>query len=315
MTKVRDVIEVLERWAPSSLAEKWDNVGLIRIIYTAIKEDICIFASHTNLDQATGGVSFSLSEKLGLESITFLAPGNNDFVKFVTFTPPDYTDRIREAAGSAGAGIIGEYNLCSFTSKGMGTYIPSCTSAPYEGKPGELSRVEEERLEMIVPNTRVSQVVEETRKVHPYEEMAYDIIPLSNPDISFGYGAVGNLKEPKKPQDFLEHIATSLGVKNLRVSKSSVSHINRVAVMGGSGKNLIHNAIESGADAYITGDLGYHDFTDYGESILLIDASHQATELPVLEKIKARIISSDLDKKIELIVAYEDIINASYDFF
>ncbi|MFC1528771.1 Nif3-like dinuclear metal center hexameric protein [Candidatus Latescibacterota bacterium] len=356
MVKVRDVIEVIESWAPLSIAESWDNVGLItgepdknvttvlitldvtdktiskaikkhisliishhppilkpiknftgpamssRVIRAAIKNNISIYASHTNLDQAPDGVSSVLARKLGLSSISFLDPGTSGMVKFVTFTPPEYTDSVRDAAGSRGAGIIGEYNLCSFTSRGTGTYIPSSSSAPYEGESGKLSQAEEDRLEMIVPASLVPSVVAAAREAHPYDEMAYDLIPLSNMSLSFGYGAVGNLKEKMNPEQFFEHVSESLGMKTLKISKGKSRYIQRVAVMGGCGRNYIDCAISCGAEAYVTGDLGHHDFLDYGKSIMLIDASHRATELPVLEKIRERLLISELGKEFDITI-------------
>jgi len=356
MAKVCDVIESMEKWAPSPLAESWDNAGLItgdpesdvksiivaldvteetialalknkasiiishhppifkplknltgdalspRVIRMAVKENISLFASHTNLDQAPHGVSHALAEKLELIDINPLSPGNCELLKFITFSPPQYTDRIREAAGHAGAGVIGKYNLCSFTSRGTGTYIPSDDASPYKGETGKLSKVTEDRLEMIVPAPYISKVIEETRKVHPYEEMAYDIIPLSTKEPSFGYGAVGNLREPMELSQFTEHVSRSLNVETLNVSKGGKKHIQRVAVMGGNGGDYIPRAISAGADAFVTGDLGHHDFMEHYSSIVLIDASHRATELPVLNKIKERLHTLSSMKGIKIII-------------
>ncbi|MBT4483642.1 MAG: Nif3-like dinuclear metal center hexameric protein [Candidatus Latescibacteria bacterium] len=356
MAKVRDVTEVLENWSPLSIAEPWDNVGLItgdpdkkvatvlitldvtdktisnaienqtsliishhppilkpiknfsgsamssRLIREAIKHNISIYALHTNLDQAPEGVSSALAGKLGLSSLSFLAPGTSGMVKFITYTPPEYTDSVREAAGSQGAGIIGEYSLCSFTSRGTGTYIPSSASAPYEGEPGKLSRAEEDRIEMIVSAPFAASVVEAAREAHPYDEMAYDLVPLSNAQMSFGYGAVGNLKEKMGTEQFSEHVSESLGMKILKISKGKSRYIQRVAVMGGSGRSYIDCAISCGAEVYVTGDLGHHDFLDYGESIMLIDASHRATELPVLEKIREQLLMSKWGKEYDITI-------------
>ena len=356
MAKVRDVIEVMENWAPSQLAESWDNVGLItgdpetevrsviisldvteetitlalknkasiivshhppifkplknligsnlpsRIIRLAVKEDISLYTSHSNLDQVSNGVSQALAEKLGLNNIIPLSPGNCELLKFVTYTPPEYTDKIREAAGYAGAGVIGEYKLCSFTSRGIGTYMPSSEASPYEGESDKLSRVEEDRIEMVVPAPFISNVIEETRKVHPYEEMAYDIIPLSRRKPTFGYGAVGDIRKSMKISLFTEHVSKSLGIETLKVSKGGNKSIKRVAVMGGSGRDYISRAISAGADAYVTGDLGHHDFLNNCSSTILIDASHRATELPVLDKIKERLHGSPSTEKIEIII-------------
>ncbi|MFC1490147.1 Nif3-like dinuclear metal center hexameric protein [Candidatus Latescibacterota bacterium] len=340
MAKVCDVIDTMERWAPSSLAEEWDNVGLItgnpdnevksiiialdvteetialalkngaslivshhppifkpmknltgndlssRVIRMAISENISMFASHTNLDQAPGGVSYALAEKLNLSDINPLTCGNCELFKFVTFCPPEYTDKIRHAAGLAGAGVIGNYNLCSFKSKGTGTYTPSEGSTPFEGKINELSRAEEDRIEMIVPSVFVSDVISEVKNIHPYEEMAYDIIPVSQNEPSFGYGATGNLNEPMELNDFIEHVCSSLEIDTAVYSAGNNKEIKRVAVMGGSGSNNIATAVTDSADAYVTGEIGHHDYMENHNSIVLVDATHRATELPVLEKIK-----------------------------
>ena len=368
MAKVCDVIEIMENWAPSQLAESWDNVGLIsgdpenniesvivtlditeetislaqknrpsivvshhppifrplknlsgsemssRIIRSAVKKDLSLYTSHTNLDQASDGVSKALAEKLELKNITFLSPGNFEFFKFVIFTPPEYTDKIREAAGYAGAGIIGEYRLCSFTSRGTGTYIPSNDASPYEGKSAELSRVSEDRIEMVVPAPLISKVVEETRKVHPYEEMAYDLIHLHQKEPFFGYGAFGDLQKPLELPFFIEKVSQSLNIEKLKVSKCEKKSIKHVAVMGGRGKDYISKAISVGADAFVTGEIGHHDFLDNGSSIILVDASHRATELPVLNKIKERLHTSQSLKNIEIIIDWGNTPQLIYEY-
>jgi dinuclear metal center YbgI/SA1388 family protein len=339
MIKVGEVVEAMEKWAPQSLAETWDNSGLLtgntedntqavlialdvtedtirtaqnigasmivshhpplfkpllnlsgrslscRIVREAIKGNIALYASHTALDQVRNGVSHALAEKLGLLSVSFLTAGKAEMVKFVTFVPPEYTDRIRETAGAAGAGIVGEYRLCSFTAQGTGTYIPSSSAKPFMGMSGGISREAEDRIEMIVPSTEAVHVVEAVRKIHPYEEMAYDLIPLKNVDLSHGYGAVGDIPEPMNTDQFAAHVADLLGVRTLTVSPGKKEKIERVAVLGGSGGSFIANAIDSGADAFVTGDLGHHDFLDNSGLIMLVDASHRATEIPVLKKI------------------------------
>jgi len=278
------------------------NDRSLKLIRTALQENIALYSAHTNLDQAQDGVSHALAEKLGLITLSPLCPGNSKLLKFVTFAPPESTDIIREAAGNAGAGIIGEYRLCSFTSMGTGTYIPTEKASPYVGKSEELSHVHEDRIEMIVTAESLSNVIAETMKVHPYEEMPYDIIPLYQKNPATGYGAVGNLREPMNPENFCEHVAKILSVETLHVSNSKTSCIKRVAVMGGSGGDYISWALSAGADAYVTGEIGYHDFLDYGLSIVLIDASHRATELPVLQRIKEKLEESPSLKNIEIII-------------
>ena len=356
MVTVSDIVTIMENWAPTVLAESWDNVGLLTgnpdqtiesviialdvsektldlslqhkpsmiishhpmifqplkrftddghstsLLRKAIKKDIACYAAHTNLDQVPDGVSCALAESLNLFEISPLNSGKSDSVKFVTFCPPEYTDSIHEAAGKAGAGNIGKYSLCSFTSQGAGTYIPASDAAPYTGTQGEISRISEDKLEMIVPSAIVAKVIEEVRRIHPYEEMAYDIIPLARKNSSFGYGAMGKLPKPMKANEVIRMVSETLGCTSLRVSASNNKPIQRIAVMGGSGRHYIDAAISAGADAFISGDMGYHDFLENSEKLLLIDASHRATELPVLGKIREHLLSLPKMKHLQFVI-------------
>ncbi|MFC1509086.1 Nif3-like dinuclear metal center hexameric protein [Candidatus Omnitrophota bacterium] len=357
MAKVRDVTDIMETWAPPSLAETWDNSGLITgdpdrdvshvfvtldvtrevidlavqhgasmvishhppifkplysltgrspttdIITHAIKNDIALYAAHTNLDQAPGGVSWALAQKLDLHSIEPLTAGTAGAVKFVTFVPPEHTDNVREAAASAGAGVIGEYRSCSFTTPGKGTYIPSEHAQPLEGISGELTRYDEDRIEMIVPEPLISRVIDAARKKHPYEEMAYDIIPLSHNRSVFGYGAVGELNVPTVIDALLDDVLYKLNIASLRISGAKKETVQRIAVMGGSGSALIGKAIGAKADVFITGEIGYHDFITYDGDIVLVDATHRATELPILERIVERLTGSVIGGTIPVSIA------------
>ncbi|MFC1552116.1 Nif3-like dinuclear metal center hexameric protein [Candidatus Latescibacterota bacterium] len=366
MANVCDVIEIMERWAPSGLAEDWDNVGLMtgspddevrsvvialdvtgetialaikhgatlivshhpplfrplktlagndrasEVIRMAVTENIALYASHTNLDQAPDGVSHALAGKLGLSDIRPLAQGNGELIKFVTFCPPDYTDKIRSAAGQAGAGVIGKYTHCSFTSPGTGTYIPSEDASPYKGTHGELSHEDEDRIEMVVPAVFVPEVIAQVKAVHPFEEMAYDIIPVTAKEPSFGYGAAGNLNAPMTLTDFIGHVCRSLDIETVTYSSGAKKEISRVAVMGGSGADNISSAVRDCADAYITGEIGHHDYMEYYDTIALVDATHRATELPVLAKIKAHLESSAALDGISCIIDSGTAVNQTY---
>lgn len=360
MITVRDIVEVMEKWAPLSLAETWDNPGLligdlqdpvssllitldvtertidtavsmgasliishhpplfhplshltgshpsVRVVRKAIQENIAIYSSHTNLDQAPGGVSHAAAERLGLRNVTVLSPGGSGMVKFVTFAPPEFTDRIRDAAGAVGAGVIGAYTRCSFTVQGVGTYIPSQFTHQFSGEFDKLSRVGEDRIEMIVPSPLVSQVVAAARAAHPYEEMAYDLIPLANSGSPYGYGVIGDMAEPMECETFIRFTAGSLKTEGVTVSGNFGRPIRRVAIMGGSGGKFIEKAISAGADAFVTGDLNHHDHLDASGAILLVDASHRATELPVLWNIEREVksgISKDIAVHIDSVEA------------
>ncbi|MCD6308630.1 MAG: Nif3-like dinuclear metal center hexameric protein [Candidatus Latescibacteria bacterium] len=274
----------------------------IRLARMLLKNDIALYTAHTNLDRVPDGVSGALADRLGLGSRSLLVPSGETMIKFVTFCPSDHTDSVREAAWRAGAGVIGEYRHCSFTSRGEGTYIPSVSASPYSGSAGVLSREDEDRIEMLVPSSSVQSVIEAAGRAHPYDEMAYDLIRLENEDATFGYGVAGELPEPMEPDAFVEFATSSLGIDSAIVSARPGKQVGRVAVLGGKGSFGIEPALSSGADAFVTGEIGYHEFVDYGDRILLVDAGHRSTELPVLEAMEQRILSSDAVSGVTVIV-------------
>ncbi len=340
MVTIRDVVGVMNRWAPPAIAESWDNPGLVtgnmfdpvaavlvtldvtedildtarrigatlvishhpavfrplrslsgntrpvRVLREAVRGGTALFSAHTNLDQAPGGVSHALAERLGLRDTAPLVSGRAEQVKFVTYAPPEFTNRIRDAAASAGAGEIGEYRFCSFSVHGTGSFLPSAAASPSSGERETLSRAEEDRIEMVVPSALVSAVISSVRSVHPYDEMAYDIFPLANTDSRFGYGAIGMLEHPIEATAFIGMVAELLDLNFLTHSGVTAEKVQKVAVMGGSGAKYIGHAAASGADAYVTGEIGYHDFLEADEAFLLVDATHRATEMPVLEAIR-----------------------------
>ncbi len=345
MVEVRELIGIMNDWAPPSFAESWDNVGLMtgddeslvssvivtldvseetvekaagegaliithhppvfkplkslagtdvasRIVRLAVKRDVTVFAAHTNLDRAPGGVGDALAETLGLTMVSKLETPRCKFFKFVTFAPADAVEGIRCAAGKAGAGVIGRYSMCSFETSGTGTFIPSADANPHSGKPGVLSREAETRLEMIVPAHLSDMVVAAARNAHPYEEMAFDLIPLENTDSTIGYGAVGELDRPMSPDSFAGYVAERLGIGTVTVSETAPDTIRRVAVMGGKGRDFIGRAASVGADAYVTGELGHHDYIECPGDMMLVDATHCATERPVLDAIRNRLAAS-----------------------
>src|SRR5713226_8050714 len=152
-----------------------DRIG--NIVLNLIQNDIALYSAHTNLDFAAGGVSFALAEQLGLKNITFLVNGQNYLRKIAVFVPTAYIEKVTEALSSAGAGVIGKYDHCSFRTEGTGTFRGGEDAKPFLGKIGNLEQVPEVRLEMIVPRWKVPEVVESMRSAHPYEEIAYDIYP------------------------------------------------------------------------------------------------------------------------------------------
>lgn len=269
------------------------NTPVGRCITKAIKNDIAIYVMHTNLDNSAEGLNYHLIRSLGVSSPKILFPGKQKLNKIATFCPESSAEVVSEAMFEAGAGNIGNYDKCSFRIKGTGTYRPLEGSDPYIGERNTLHKETETRLEMIVPIDLTNKVVNAMKLAHPYEEVAYDVIPLGNPDNSVGSGAYGELSKPLNSSEFIKHIKKILGNKTLRHSITEEKRIKRIGVCGGSGGFLIDHALNKGLDAFITSDLKYHQFCESSGKILLIDAGHFETEI-----IMVKIISDYIQKKI-----------------
>ncbi|VAX29415.1 GTP cyclohydrolase 1 type 2 homolog YbgI [hydrothermal vent metagenome] len=268
------------------------------IIQELIKNNITLYSAHTNLDFTKDGVSFELAKKLELRDIKFLANEESDQYKLVVFVPLDDLTAVSEAIFNAGGGIIGEYKKCSYQLLGEGTFEGSDNTNPHIGKKNNFETVVEVRLEVLVHSWKLNSVVRAMLSAHPYEEPAYDIYVLNNKNANYGYGAIGNLGSPMKVNEFLSHVRSKLDVEAVRFTPGSSGRIKKVAVCGGSGSDLVNNAIASGADAYITADIKYHTFQDAENKILLIDAGHYETEVQVLNIVKKKLI--DLTKNMNV---------------
>ena len=260
-----------------------DRVG--RLVRKLVQKNIALYSAHTNLDFTNNGVSVALAEQLELKNIEILVPLSPMQKKIVVFVPNDYADKVSEAMSNAGAGIIGNYDSCSFRSDGKGTFRGNEKSNPFVGTSQQLEKVDEVRLEMLVPKWKLHSVVSAMKSAHPYEEVAYDVYPLENISKENGMGAIGILEKEMPLQKFLQHVKTKLGSANLRYSKGKSENISRVAVCGGSGSEFLSNAISKQADAFVTADVTYHPFHDAENNIVLIDAGHYETEKHILPKI------------------------------
>jgi dinuclear metal center YbgI/SA1388 family protein len=267
-----------------------------RIIEKLIKKDITLYSAHTNLDFTKDGVSFQFANKLKLTNQKFLVNLSSNQNKLVVFVPENHADYIIEAMHSAGAGMIGEYSNCSFRTSGIGTFRGSEKSNPKVGVKGKFESVEEVKIEVLVNSFDLKNVIAEMKKIHPYEEVAYDVYSLVNENVNYGMGVIGELKSDVSQKEFLNLVTRSLKTKNLRFTNGLKSRIKKVAVCGGSGSDLLDAAIKNNADAFVTADVKYHTFQDAENKILLIDAGHYETEVPVLEEIKKRIEKSITDK-------------------
>lgn len=262
-----------------------------RIVEKAIKHNVCLYASHTNLDITNNGVSFKMGQKLGLRNLMVLEPLENYLQKVVVFVPNASLKKVREAMFDAGAGNIGNYSSCSFCHQGEGTFKAELGANPFVGKVGELHAEPEVRLEVVCNSFITEKVVHAMVAAHPYEEVAYDIISLANKNSHLGLGAVGEFVEPMSVKDFLLHVKDTFGALGVRYTTAASETITRVAMCGGSGSSLIGKAIASGAQAFITGDIKYHNFFDAKGKLLLMDIGHFESEYFSLE------IISDLLKK------------------
>jgi dinuclear metal center YbgI/SA1388 family protein len=259
------------------------------LIERLIKHDITLYSAHTNLDYTKNGVSFILAGTLGLNNIKFLDNLKSNQYKISVFVPADFADKTASAIFNAGGGIIGDYSECSFRTEGTGTFKGNENTKPARGEKGRLERVNEVKLEVIVDSWKLGSVIKAIYKVHPYEEIAYDVIPLHNVNANYGAGAFGELEKPMPVDIFLEHVSKSLKAKGLKYSRGKNKQVKKVAVCGGSGIEYLDNAIAAGADAYITADVRYHSFQDAEDRILLVDAGHYETEVHVLNEVKRRL--------------------------
>ena len=249
-----------------------------RTIIKAIKNDIAIYAAHTNLDNVYKGVNHKIAEKLGLTNLKILAPVNGKLRKLVTFAPHNNIDEIRDALFEAGAGSIGNYDECSFNTEGIGTFRGNDKSKPTIGEKGKRQNEPETRIEVIYEMIREKALLSALRKSHTYEEIAYDIYPLENSYQHIGSGMIGEFDQPKKPDDFLSHVKSTMKTQCIRHTALLPGNIKTVAVCGGSGSFLLSQAIMAGAQAFITADFKYHQFFDADNRILIADIGHYESE-------------------------------------
>lgn len=249
-----------------------------RTIIKAIKNDVAIFAIHTNLDNVKHGVNGVWASALGLENQKILAPKSNVLSKLIVYVPSENKEEVMSALFDAGAGEIAEYSECSFSSKGLGTFLPSENANPFVGEKGQRATEEEERLEVIVPNYLINKSISAARVAHPYEEMAYDVIPLSNVNQEIGSGMIGELPEEVNSLEWLSSMKATMGAGVVRYTGITKNTIKKVAICGGSGSFLLNDAIRQGADVFVTADFKYHQFFDADNQIIIADIGHYESE-------------------------------------
>ncbi len=342
--RVKNITDLLEKTAPLSYQESYDNAGLLtgqpdqvvtgilvsldateavideaiqkgcnlvvahhpiifggikklngknyveRTVIKAIKHDIAIYAIHTNLDNVHTGVNRKIADKLGLVNTRILVPSSGKLKKLSAFVPTDHVQTVQTALFEAGCGQIGDYSDCSFESTGTGTFKPGAGTDPFVGEKGKNHREPETRLETIFPGHLQHKVISALLAVHPYEEVAYDIYNLENQHPQVGSGMIGELPQPMAQSAFLAHVRNSMNINTIRYTQPDQATISKVAVCGGAGSFLIKQAITSGADAFVTADVKYHEFFDAENRLMIADIGHYESEIFTKELLKDIII-------------------------
>jgi len=248
------------------------------ILITAIKNDIAIYAGHTNYDNVDFGVNKIICEKLGLQNLKILAPQKNSLLKLQTYVPTEHASSLRNAIFEAGAGSIGEYTNCSFNTEGTGTFKASIEAIPFVGEKNKNHLEPETKIEVIFPSYIQSKVISALIKNHPYQEVAYDIIALQNSNPKIGAGMIGELSNEINETDLLKLISERFNAEGIRHTNLLGKNVKKVAVCGGSGSFLLNDAIANGADFFITADFKYHQFFDAEGKIVIADIGHFESE-------------------------------------
>ncbi len=249
-----------------------------RTVIKALKNDIAIYASHTNMDNVYSGVNGKICEKIGLKNCKILQPTKGNLKKLVTFIPVEHADNVRNAVLEAGAGNIGNYDFCSYNTDGKGTFRASEKATPFVGEKNEIHSEKEIRFETIFPIHLKSQVISALLKAHPYEEVAYDIYSLDNQYDNVGAGMIGDLEQEIDEKEFLRKLQQIFKVNVIRHTPFLNKKIKKVALCGGSGNFLLQQAIHKNADIFISGDFKYHQFFDAESRILVADIGHFESE-------------------------------------
>ena len=328
---IKEIMDILEHWAPLAYQESYDNGGLLignpstevssalitldcteeviqeaidkkcqlviahhpiiftglkkltgknyveRTIIKAIKNDIVIYAIHTNLDNVSSGVNHKMGEKLGLKNSRVLSPKKNILKKLVTYIPSDHYESVRMAIFEAGAGHTGNYSHCGFSVSGFGSFKGNEHANPTLGNTNELIRVEEQRFETIFPDYLAAKIIRSLKESHPYEEVAYDIYTIDNEHTQVGSGLIGELENEMELSDFLNLVKSQFHLKSLKYTSLN-RKVRKIALCGGSGSFLRFQAAESGADVYLSSDFKYHEWFDAEGNLSYVDIGHHESE-------------------------------------
>lgn len=249
-----------------------------KTIIAAIKNDIAIYACHTNLDNVAKGVNKKMADKLGLLHTKILLPKEDQLLKLITYVPTAELEAVRNALFLAGAGTIGLYHEASFGVEGIGTFKGMEGANPVIGTVGERAKVEETKLEVLVPAFLKEQVHRALIESHPYEEVAYNWLSLLNIDTAIGSGMIGELPEPMEEKAFLQQLSTTFSLQVIKHTPLLNQRVSRVALCGGAGGFLLDHALAAGAHFFITSDMKYHEFFDANHRMVVADIGHWESE-------------------------------------
>ncbi|WP_435354227.1 Nif3-like dinuclear metal center hexameric protein [Emticicia sp. SJ17W-69] len=283
-----------------------------RTIIKAIKNDIAIYATHTNLDSVIGGVNFKIAQLLDLQQVKILSPKSQTLMKLIVFVPIDNTQMVVDALHEAGAGMIGNYTHVSFRGEGTGSFRPNELANPTIGTANVQEEVHENRVEVIFPAYLKNLVLAAMYRTHIYEEVAHDIVLLENQNQEVGSGAIGELAEAMDEKEFLQYLKQKMNVSVIRHTNLLGKPIKKIAVCGGAGGFLLNDALAQNADIFITSDYKYHEFFDADKRIIIADIGHYESEQFTKELLKDYICKKMLNFAVHLSVTPTNPINYYY---
>jgi dinuclear metal center YbgI/SA1388 family protein len=338
---VQEVCNYMEKWAPLSWQESYDNAGLLcgsrkqvvsgvmisldcteavvqeaiekgcnliiahhpivfkglksltgkdyveRTMIKALKNDVAIYASHTNLDHAPKGVSYQLAQQLGLQNGRVLRPFKQALKQLTYFVPSEAAEQTSAALHVAGAGNIGNYTGCSYSQEGIGRFTPNTEANPTIGTANQVEKVKEEQIQMIYPGHLEKNILQALQAAHPYEEVAFYVNGLDNTWDEVGSGYIAELSEAMDSSTFSQYLKQKLELKHFRHTAWLGKKIKRIALCGGAGSFLLSDAIQAGADVFISGDFKYHEFFDAENHCTICDIGHYESEVMIKDAIHA----------------------------
>ena len=282
-----------------------DETGRLAIV--ALKNDLSIISLHTNYDIVEGGVNDLLAQRLGVEAtLPLRVTGGDEYVKMALFVPHGFEERLLDELSPFMA-PFGNYRDCSFQGDGVGRFTPVAGAKPFVGEVGTRHLEKESRLEFLLPKERLAYALAAMKGAHPYEEPAYDLYPVLNRGAIRGLGRIGLLREATTAGEFALAVKEGLAASGVRLVGEPGRRVQKVALCGGSGASLIHEAARKGADLLVTGDVKYHEARDAeAMGIAVLDAGHFATEWPMVQGLAVALRRALEAKRFETdVVAYQ----------